>query len=315
MGKKAEEFDYDATRSLRVCLLAKAAMAGYETGPEGEGERAPKFLETYFSNVDAAKDLNNNPLIDYDWMKQTRSKGLELDYDKAWQEWMGARRDCRDKHNERWKAETTKIGVGAGDIKSGKQMSDMIAKVHEGWLLTKCLGLLAKRVATRKREGKPLYPGVKKTRRTTHSARSPSPSEDAPEDVSTPGPEGAAAEGDATPTVSTPLIPAAEKLREEALEALMTEHEDSYPEEWACWLENGPPNLSASAQQVAHFHIPLVDPKEKRPTRNKLKGTSRKAVTLSELKAKGYEKPAAYLKIKATRELGDSLEIANAVAA
>jgi len=194
MGKKAEEFDYDATRSLRVCLLAKAAMAGYETGPEGEGERAPKFLETYFSNVDAAKDLNNNPLIDYVWMKQTRSKGLELDYDKAWQEWMGARRDCRDKHNERWKAETTKIGVGAGDIKSGKQMSDMIAKVHEGWLLTKCLGLLAKRVATRKREGKPLYPGVKKTRRTTHSAQSPSPSEDAPEDVSTPGLKGAAAE-------------------------------------------------------------------------------------------------------------------------
>ena len=48
---------------------------------------------------------------------------------------------------------------------------------------------LPKRVATRKREGKPLYPGVKKTRRTTPSAQSPSPSEDAPEDVSTPGPD------------------------------------------------------------------------------------------------------------------------------
>ena len=34
----------------------------------------------------------------------------------------------------------------------------MIAKVHEGLLLNKCLGLLAKRVATRKREGKTLYP-------------------------------------------------------------------------------------------------------------------------------------------------------------
>ena len=45
--------------------------------------------------MDAAKDLNKNPLIDYDSMKQTRSKGLELDYDKAWQEWMGARRECR----------------------------------------------------------------------------------------------------------------------------------------------------------------------------------------------------------------------------
>ena len=33
------------------------------------------------------------------------------------------------------------------------------------------------------------------------------------------------------------------------------------------------------------------------------------------MKAKGYEKPAAFLKIKATRELGDSLEIANVVAA
>ena len=92
---------------------------GYETGPEGEGERAPKFLQNYFSNVAAAKELNNDPLVDCDWMKQTRCKGLELDYDKAWLEWMGARRECRDKHNERWKAETSKIGVGAGDIKSG----------------------------------------------------------------------------------------------------------------------------------------------------------------------------------------------------
>ena len=41
------------------------------------------------------------------------------------------------------KAETSKIGVG-GDIKSGKQMSDMIAKVYEGWLLNKCIALLAK---------------------------------------------------------------------------------------------------------------------------------------------------------------------------
>ena len=59
---------------------------------------------------------------------------------------MGARRDGRDKHNERWKAETSRIGVGAGDVKSGKQISDMIAKVHEGWQLNQCLGLLAKRV-------------------------------------------------------------------------------------------------------------------------------------------------------------------------
>ena len=66
---------------------------------------------------------------------------------------------------------------------------------------------------------------------------------------------------------------------------------------------------------MAHFHIPLVDPKAKLPTRNKLKGTSRNAVKLSELKAKGYEKPATHLNIKATRELGDSLKITNAVVA
>ena len=32
-GKKVHEFDYDATRSLQVCLLTEAAMLGYEGGP------------------------------------------------------------------------------------------------------------------------------------------------------------------------------------------------------------------------------------------------------------------------------------------
>ena len=50
---------------------------------------------------------------------------------------MAIRRECRDKHNEMWNSETSKIGVGAGDIKSGKKMDDMVAKVHEGWLLNK----------------------------------------------------------------------------------------------------------------------------------------------------------------------------------
>ena len=104
-------------------------------------------------------------------------------------------------------------------------------------------------------------------------------------------------------------------LKQEELDSLLKEHEDSYPEEWACWLLNGPPNLSASPQQVAHFHIPIADPVDERPKRDKPVGTSRKAVTLSEMKAKGYEKPEAHLKVKATRELGHSLGIANALAA
>ena len=51
-GKKEHEFDYDATRSLRVrdiAMLTEEVMLGYEVGPEAEGDRASKFLTTYFA--------------------------------------------------------------------------------------------------------------------------------------------------------------------------------------------------------------------------------------------------------------------------
>lgn len=309
MGKrKSTEFDMQLTRSKRCRLLASSALSGYETGPEASGDRAPTFLLTYSKSVAAAKEHEFDKQVDYDWLLQTRDGKGPMDFDRAWKEWLAIRRFCTSILNPMWDAQMST--VGNKDLKSGNQLDDMINGTRKAWTLSKARENLGKRVTTRRKKGLSLY----KPKKTPCTPAPPTggTATDTPAAECTPASEDTPAE-EGTPV--SPEVRHADAQCE--LDEIIAEMGDEVPDEWECWMENGPPNLSASAQQVAHFHVALGDQKDggAKPERQKDKKTSRKAINLETIKKEGYESKKGVKRIEAAMQMNESLETANGVAA
>ena len=152
-----DKADRDASRSLRNLLLTQAALHIYELGPKTTEERMPLFLKDYFAAVDNHKADKNDPLIAYEWLKMTRSKGFPLDSERAWEEWTDCRRYCRDTLNEIWAALcVTKGYSGVSDIASGKQLEDMRDNMLDQLRRARAKDLLSKRLKNRKMKVSPV---------------------------------------------------------------------------------------------------------------------------------------------------------------